>query len=88
MLLDEKDVSKVRRNETTGVNVGIRDAGIPGNDIIIISDPGVVASGEPSAKILVLTSLRQFQLDGPKLNRMGVKLTTSHTARLSQDQMH
>ena len=42
---------KVRRNETTGVNVGIRDAG---NDIIIISDPGVgVAPDDPSATTLV-----------------------------------
>ena len=39
---------KVRRNKTTGVNVGIRDAGKD------ISDPGVgVAPNEPSATTLV-----------------------------------
>ena len=42
---------KVRRNETTGVNVGIKDAG---NDIIIIPDPGLgVVPDEPSATTLV-----------------------------------
>ena len=42
---------KVRRNRTTGVNVGIKNAG---KDVVVVSDPGEGdAPDEPSATTLV-----------------------------------